>query len=71
MTESGGTTGISFCINDSRGCRMCDSSDREGFVIKASADNSQKKVLVRCSVRACRSAGMTDQDDGAGSTRGA
>ena len=69
MTESGGTTGRSFCISDSRGWRICDSKDKEGFVMKASADSDQKKTLDECSVRAWRSAGTMDHEDGDGSTR--
>lgn len=69
MTESGGTTGISLSIRDSRGWRMWDSRDREGFVMNASADSNQKKVLEPRFVKACRSAGIIDQDGGEGSTR--
>ena len=69
ITESGGTTGISLSRSDSSGWRTCDSRDSEGFVMNASADKDQKKMLEPSSVKACRSAGIIDQDAGEGSTR--
>lgn len=37
--------------------------------MNASADKDQKKMLELNSVKACRSAGIVDHDEGEGSTR--
>ena len=60
---------MSLSISDSRGWRIWDSNESEGFVMNASADKDQKKVLELNSVKACRSAGTMDQEEGDGSIR--
>jgi hypothetical protein len=57
-------------MRDSSGKRRCDSRLREGLVIRASGVSDQKNVECECSVRACRRAGIRDQDVGLGEKEG-
>ena len=63
MTLSGGTTGLSLIIRDSRrlGSRTCDFRDIDGFMIKLWGERRKKNVDLGNLVMACRRAGTTAQ----------
>ena len=66
MTESGGTTGMSFCISEERFEKMCVERLREGDVMRAYGDSAQRYWVCGYVVRAWRQAGMRVHEVGEG-----